>query len=75
MLEGLVLSFKIPQRQLGDLEVFWGGIGRGLTKRNLVFVQAKRWLATTAGAFPVLFMSLQRELGGEQSLGHPPTHV
>ena len=32
MLDGLVFSFKIPQRQLGDLEVFWGGIGRGLTK-------------------------------------------
>ena len=26
MLDGLVLSFKIPQRQLGDLEVFLGGV-------------------------------------------------
>ena len=42
MLDGLVLSFKIPQRQLGDLEVFWGGIGARAHKNGLVFVQAKR---------------------------------
>ena len=52
MLDGLVFSFKIPQRQLGDLEVFWGGIGRGLTKR-VGICASKTLISNYAVAFAV----------------------
>ena len=42
MLDGLVLSFKIPQRQLGDLEVFWGGYWAYAHKNEFGIVQSKR---------------------------------
>jgi len=36
---------------------------------------SKTVIGNYAVAFPVIFMSPQRELGGAQSLGHPPTYV
>ena len=70
MLDGLVLSFKIPQRQLGDLEVFWGGIEAIEINLGMLSVSF-----SNHNEIHQCDMSPQRELGGEQALGHPPTHV